>query len=115
MFNLLNIPEHTACRQCGSCCGYVPASTDEVAVIRRYLNIHPDIIPVSKSGINCPFLDCESKLCMIYPVRPVICRLKGVSEGLNCKNGNSAEINGYQFLLGYSLKDIQLLNSIKWT
>lgn len=35
----------------------------------------------------CKALDQETKLCTIYDVRPLICRLYGMAEGLRCEHG----------------------------
>jgi Fe-S-cluster containining protein len=34
------------------------------------------------SGVTCPYV--ENDRCMIYPVRPLICRLQGLAEKLPC-------------------------------
>lgn len=71
------------CKKCGECCGTITFSGIERLIIEEY---------VAKKGLslesftvtrNCPALD-ENNNCVIYQVRPMICRLYGVSEGLLC-------------------------------
>jgi len=45
-----------------------------------------DIILATQGHMPCIFLD-KNKRCEIYPVRPAICRLFGVAEGLECPHG----------------------------
>jgi Fe-S-cluster containining protein len=110
----LNIPEHTNCKNCGECCGPVPASAKEVEKIRKYLKEN-NIVPRSNGLINCCFRDTENKKCLIYPVRPVICRLFGVDGcgRMQCPNGNSASIDGRSFL-DKDVESYQILNLVKW-
>lgn len=60
------------CRGCGECCSqFIPLASFEVPVIRNYVEKHglkPKFQP-----IKCPFLT-ESSECMIYEVRPIICK-----------------------------------------
>lgn len=111
MNNILNIPAHTKCTNCGRCCGLVPASQKEIAEIRQYIKKH-GIIP-EKQGITCPFRNEKEKKCDIYPVRPIICRLMGVTKQTRCPNGNSAEIDGFK-LMGEVYNDADVLNFIDW-
>ena len=49
------IPNHTNCRNCGCCCGIIPANAEEVAVIREYLIAHPGVFDrIGPSGILLP-------------------------------------------------------------
>lgn len=108
---MLNIPEHKNCANCGECCGLIPATSEEIVAIRKYLDKHSDINP-RKGGIDCPFRNNEAKRCDIYPVRPVVCRLMGVCKGMECPHGNTCEIDGNLFL---KHRDVgMLLNFIKW-
>jgi Fe-S-cluster containining protein len=40
------------------------------------------IVSGDYSGVTCPYV--ENDRCVIYPVRPLICRLQGVAEKLPC-------------------------------
>ncbi len=72
------------CSNCGGCCSaLLPVSDDEIKQIRQYIKSN-HIKP--KSGVRapminpmidltCPFLDVsKEQKCMIYEVRPLICR-----------------------------------------
>lgn len=114
---ILNIPEHKNCTNCGKCCGIIPSTKEEVEIIRKYI-AENGIKPIKGDMATCPFRDEVKKKCLIYPVRPLICRLFGVTnEGvMRCPNGNSADIDGKKFLPcgKQSMDDMELLNYIKW-
>lgn len=112
---LYNIPRHKNCTNCGECCGLVPASKVEINTIRNYIATH-GISPIKhKDKVTCPFRDNEAKKCLIYPVRPTICRLMGVVKGMSCPNGNTCEIGGDKFLpKDKEVKDAELLNFVRW-
>lgn len=109
---LMNIPKHKNCTNCGECCGIIPASIPEVNAIRNYIAVN-GISPVKRDDKTiCPFRDNKDKKCLIYPVRPIICRLFGVAKGeMQCPNGNTAEIDGMKFL---EKSNIKILNFEKW-
>lgn len=67
------------CSLCGQCCGdYLPLTDKELETIQRYVIKHK-IKPYKNKlmsapvDITCPFLDGK-KRCMIYEIRPSICR-----------------------------------------
>lgn len=79
-----NITDFTCngkCSNCGECCSnFLPLSDVEIKTIKEYVkrhNIKPcnHISVVSKEidGI-CPFRDNVNKKCLIYKIRPEICR-----------------------------------------
>lgn len=95
---IFNIPRHKNCTNCGECCGIILASIPEINAIRNYIAVN-GINPVKRKDlIVCPFRDNGAKKCLIYPVRPIVCRLMGVTKGMNCPNGNTCEIDGKRFL-----------------
>lgn len=110
--NLLNIPRHTRCNNCGQCCGIIPATLYEINAIRDYIAVN-GILPIERSDKTiCPFRDEKEKKCLIYPVRPIACRLFGVAaRNMKCPNGNSAAIDGTKFLID---GEVRILNSEKW-
>lgn len=112
---IYNIPKHKNCVNCGACCGIVPASPQEVETIKNYIKAN-NIEPVRKSGkIMCPFRDGKAKKCLIYPVRPIVCQLFGVTSGMDCPNGNSANIDGRKFLKKDDvLSKSMIINFIEW-
>ena len=93
------IPDIKCRDNCGECCGLISMSRYEEKRIRKYLeeynlsirfsNDPPNITYVNAyinamMGVNkCHFLD-DHKKCLIYPVRPIVCRLFGVSEHMKC-------------------------------
>jgi hypothetical protein len=79
-----NYTDNGRCTGCGDCCGrLLPLSKKEVKTIRRYVakkKIQPHTIITPSMAplldMNCPFLDTtkEKDKCMIYDIRPDICR-----------------------------------------
>lgn len=57
------------------------------------------------------------KRCLIYEVRPVICRLFGVTEGMQCVFGNTCEIDGHPYIasIASSKPDLKALNFQDWS
>lgn len=110
--NVLNIPKHKNCTNCGKCCGIIPISIPELNAIRDYIAVH-GINPIKHEDImKCPFRDEKQKKCLIYEARPLVCRLFGVAKGdMQCPNGNSAEIDGKKFLPKDG-DDIRILNFV---
>jgi len=88
------------CDACGSSCvDGVPMSYAEYKRARAYLSsLPPDerdrVLSQNKllpwpgapqvTYTACPFRDTEMARCLIYPVRPLICRLFGLVEWLPC-------------------------------
>jgi len=74
--------QHGVCSNCGSCCGNIlPVSKNEIKKIRKYVSKHNIVeqihaIPIAAQlyDMVCPFRNEAEKKCMIYPVRPSICR-----------------------------------------
>lgn len=70
------------CSGCGSCCSrFLPVSGKEVKTIRRYVqkkkiqeqrHIYPTASP--QDDWTCPFRSERERKCLIYEVRPAICR-----------------------------------------
>ena len=106
----LNIPAHTNCTNCGECCGPVPLTGEDVARIKSYIRSHEQpkqAMQQPHGPLECIFRDNEKKSCSIYPVRPMICKLFGVTAGMSCPNGNSAEIDGHPFILNKEYYGLQ--------
>lgn len=105
MIPLAPIPEHTNCQNCGECCGPLPLDDKELSAIADYVSQHKDAQAVAAQRKNdpltCIYRDEQKHRCAVYPVRPLICRLMGVSKGMQCPHGNSAAINGQAYLAGY--------------
>lgn len=92
-----NVPE-AVCARCGECCGPLAFTVLEEKNIEKYLedegiSVHACVVGRSKDNVfaftadkKCPFIGDNG--CIIYPVRPIVCRLFGVIRGgkdLSCK------------------------------
>lgn len=68
------------CSCCGECCKDIIVSDyNEILKIRKFVkqqNIRPQAHPLGPHSIDmtCPFLNWETRMCTIYPVRPKICK-----------------------------------------
>lgn len=69
------------CSNCGQCCSnMLPMSNREVKRIKAYVKQHGikeqrHNFPVSNSyDMTCPFRDEANRKCLVYEVRPAICR-----------------------------------------
>lgn len=70
------------CSSCGACCSsLLPISEKEMKVIKRYVkknhikpqkHIPPTVEPTF--DLTCPFRDDNNRICIIYSLRPQICR-----------------------------------------
>lgn len=84
------IPKSTCPPNCGRCCGPVFPSMAELRSIREWCGIHHveyrDFLDITAEGL-CPYLG-QMRECTIYPVRPFLCRILGVSVDLACPIGN---------------------------
>lgn len=70
------------CSGCGSCCSnLLPVSAKEIKTIKRYIQKHgiteqrhryPTATPIP--DMTCPFRSETERKCLIYEVRPMICR-----------------------------------------
>lgn len=79
------IPASTCPPECGKCCGILWPSIAELRNIYEWCIEHhygyKDFTMVV--GESCPYLAVD-KRCEIYPVRPFLCRILGVSTDLPC-------------------------------
>lgn len=88
MANITDFTINGKCSNCGACCSDTPCVTkEETRRIAKWLasnEVKP--FPVVKGGTvlraNCPFRDDVNKRCLIYPVRPLVCRT------FKCNMGN---------------------------
>lgn len=70
------------CSNCGSCCSNtLPISNKEAKTIERYIRKHgikeqKRVLPTAAAYVDmsCPFRSETEKKCLIYPVRPAVCR-----------------------------------------
>ena len=75
------IPTSTCPSNCGECCGMVYPSLAEITNIKTWLKLHHrEYTDFNQTeGLDCPYLKTD-KSCSIYPVRPYLCRIMGVSS-----------------------------------
>jgi len=77
------------CRNCGDCCGPIPITEDELNRIKTALSeIEPaeiDRVKAQERGdLTCILRDTENKRCLVYRVRPFLCREFGHVSGMKC-------------------------------
>lgn len=71
--------KHGQCSNCGGCCiPWLPITKEEERTIRKYITKNNIKAIPTKEGKNvymdCCFHDRKNKRCIIYPVRPDVCR-----------------------------------------
>jgi len=80
------IPKAICPEGCGRCCGPVFPSLAELHNIKNWCAEHHvesrDFLDITREG-SCSYLTAKQK-CSIYPVRPFLCRILGVSLDLSC-------------------------------
>ena len=80
MTNVTDFTINGKCSQCGQCCSnLLPLSDKEIARIKAYIKKHGikeqrhnALLTVD---MTCPFRDERNKKCLIYDIRPEICRV----------------------------------------
>ena len=97
------IPEHKNCTHCGACCGPTVATKAEIIAIKKFIKAKPkrELVRMRRQvrgPKDCVYRDNEKERCFIYPVRPEICKLMGVAEGLSCTNGNTSNLDGKELI-----------------
>lgn len=76
---ITDFTQNGACSNCGECCAdLLPISSEDIKRIQRYIQKH-DIKEQRHNYLlgydsTCPFRDDVRKRCLIYEVRPAICR-----------------------------------------
>lgn len=89
MAKVTNNSDNGKCSNCGECCSnLIPMSEAEIQRIKRYMAKHPikeqfyrSLLDVKNTDMTCPFRDWQNKKCLIYEVRPEICRRFLCSNG----------------------------------
>ena len=82
---LYDFTKNGKCSECGGCCSdLLPMTTKEINTIRRYIEKHhiqkqlhgTNVLAKPTYDCQCPFLDLtkSKEKCLIYEVRPQICR-----------------------------------------
>lgn len=75
------IPRIDCRRKCQESCGPIPMSREERRILVRVSGQSPR----TDADLTCVFL--QKGLCAVYEARPMICRLWGVAEGMECPWG----------------------------
>ncbi len=111
VYQQLPVGSCDGCRDCASrCAGDVPMLSTEYQAIRQYLADEGQQIPPPPRRLStqmmagCRFLDRDSRWCVIYPVRPLICRLFGLVEWLPCPTGKQTMVlaEGWKLMRQYA-------------
>ena len=72
---LYNFTEGGKCSDCGSCCSaLLPVTRKEIKLMKRYVKAHRIRAELNGDSLSCPFRNERERQCMIYAVRPQICR-----------------------------------------
>ena len=81
------------CQHCQQCSNPIIWFKAEEINIKEFLKLHHlSYLTYSdeefgQNQLKCPYL--SKNRCMIYPVRPLVCRLQGLIPELFCPNNNS--------------------------
>lgn len=86
------------CSNCGYCCsGMLPLSAKELKTIKAYVKKHSikeqRHNAASGTDLTCPFRDERNRKCLIYEVRPAICRAFNCNQSLPEMERNKARFN----------------------
>lgn len=78
------------CSKCGECCtNFLPVTQKEINEIQKYVienKIRPQTqILVMQNRLSCPYYD--EKKCLIYEVRPLICKEFYCYKKVNIESG----------------------------
>jgi Fe-S-cluster containining protein len=84
------IPDIDCKQKCQESCGPWSASTSEIDMLEQVLDETPD----PDGDEQCPLL--EDGDCQVYRIRPTICRLWGVADGMPCPWGCEPERRLYR-------------------
>lgn len=79
------------CTDCATrCVGNLRITRSEFEAIRDYLGcaiFEPTLRRAGQMLTPCEFSDPHGPRCLVYPVRPLICRLFGIVQWLPCPRG----------------------------
>ena len=93
------------CRHCQQCSSPIIWLKPEEINIKEYLKkYHLQYLTLSdeefqKNNLRCPYQ--QHNRCIIYPVRPLVCRLQGLIPDLPCQYNNTKLLSKekYRFLI----------------
>lgn len=91
------IPDFECKQDCHECCGPISWSPVEDIVIQEYMKEHniKDVHWTTEQYIEnkllCPYI--INNKCIIYPVRPIVCRLQGHIPELPCPYNKNYDVS----------------------
>jgi Fe-S-cluster containining protein len=102
------------CENCQECCGPINWSLAEDIVIREYMErygieyVRWSVKDYIKNNFKCPY--AKNGVCVIYPVRPLVCRLFGHTEKLKCaQSRNKNDLSNTE--IESMMKDVVMLSA----
>jgi len=107
------------CKQCHQCCGPIIWFEPEELLIRDYLEKHKlkrilwtkEEFKLNK--MRCPYL--RNDRCIIYSVRPIVCRLQGNISELKCKSLTNSNLISEEDLENIRKEFIKLIKQSNGT
>lgn len=115
------------CSGCGECCSnFLPISSFEIDRIKRYVkknNVPEQFVIAPVVGptldLTCPFRSEKERKCLIYEVRPEICRVfkcdqkrEEILRNKNALEGKYFAIDMRHMFYGHEDKLLELLENI---
>lgn len=90
-YERLPMADCIGCEGCADrCMGNLAIARAEYEAIREFLGgaIYQSVLRApGRMAVPCEFSDPDGPRCLVYPVRPLICRLFGIVEWLPCPRG----------------------------
>ena len=96
---MMTVENTLPCKSCsGLCCGPVPVTKDELALIRQEIKKWPEIYRLELEHQQryigtCVFYDLNNNKCGIHHFRPAVCRAYGHYKNLACFKKPTAASN----------------------
>ena len=99
MTNVTDFTINGKCSQCGQCCSnLLPLSDKEIARIKAYIKKHgikeQRHNALMTVDMTCPFRDERNKKCLIYAIRPEICRVFQCNQERDVIVANKMRMHG---------------------
>ena len=91
------IPEMNCKQGCHECCGPITWSPVEDMSIKEYMkehnitDVHWSVKQYVANNFLCPYIKDDK--CIIYPVRPIVCRLQGHIKKLPCPHKKDFDVS----------------------
>lgn len=99
MTNVTDFTINGKCSQCGQCCSnLLPLSKSEINRIKAYVKKHgikeQRHNATMLTDMTCPFRDEKNKKCLIYEIRPEICRVFQCNQERDTIVANKMRMHG---------------------